>query len=192
MVTEDVRLRRSGWATVQPWLTLLARLGLAGVLGWAGIAKLAAPALAVQAVAAYEILPESLTTFVGYALPALEIALALLLVAGLATRFVAIASGLLMVVFIAGIASAWARGLNIDCGCFGGGGSIASSATRYPEEILRDIGFLALAVFIAIWPRGRLALDSVFGLYGPQRADDADDPDGAGDAEDADGTARIV
>ena len=53
-----------------------------------------------------------------------------LLLAGLLTRGAAAVAGLLMLVFVAGIASAWARGLSIDCGCFGTGGPVAPGDTR--------------------------------------------------------------
>ena len=36
-------------------------------------------------------------------------------------------AGVMLVAFVIGIASAWARGLTIDCGCFGQGGTIAAS-----------------------------------------------------------------
>ena len=49
-------------------------------------------------------------------------------------------STLLMVAFIVGISQAWARGLTIDCGCFGGGGQIGAAETQYPQEIARDVG----------------------------------------------------
>ena len=51
--------------------------------------------------------------------------LGLFLLAGLLTRWVAGAALVLLVVLIAGIAQSWARGLSIDCGCFGGGGQVA-------------------------------------------------------------------
>ncbi len=53
-----------------------------------------------------------------------------------------------MVAFIIGISQAWARGLTIDCGCFGGGGQIGAAETRYPQEIARDAAF-ALAGGVA-------------------------------------------
>ncbi|REE99757.1 MauE/DoxX family redox-associated membrane protein [Thermomonospora umbrina] len=144
--------------------TTAARVGLAVVLGWAGLAKAAEPpALQELAVEAYRLLPDGMITPVGIGLPILEIVLAALLLAGFATRFTAALSGLLMVVFIIGIASAWARGLKIDCGCFGGGGEIADPP--YLGEILRDLGFLALAAWITVWPPGRYALDRKVGLY---------------------------
>ncbi|MEO3783534.1 DoxX family protein [Actinocorallia sp. B10E7] len=147
------------------WVTTVARVVLAGVLFWAGWVKFnEPPALQRQAVEAYELLPSGVAGAVGYGLPVLEMVLALLLVVGFATRFSAVISALLMVVFIAGIASVWARGLNIDCGCFGGGGTVAEGDTKYLQEILRDLGFLALAVWTAVFPPGRLSLDRRLGL----------------------------
>jgi uncharacterized membrane protein YphA (DoxX/SURF4 family) len=141
------------------WLATALRLLLAGVLAAAGALKLPEPASSVRAVRAYQLLPESVVPTVGYALPLLELAVALLLVLGLATRLAATVAGLLMVAFIIGIASAAARGLSIDCGCFGGGGQVAAGATRYTQEILRDTGLLLAAAFLVVWPASRLSLD---------------------------------
>lgn len=147
----------------QQWVSLVVRLGLAGILLAAGLAKLLQPLVAVQAVAAYELLPQRLVPIVGYGLPLLEVALAGLLVAGLLTRWVAAVTGVLMMVFIAGVASAWARGLSIDCGCFGGGGQVAPGQTQYLEEILRDLGFIVLAAWLVVFPLSRFSLDGRYG-----------------------------
>ncbi|MFC4561379.1 MauE/DoxX family redox-associated membrane protein [Nocardiopsis mangrovi] len=162
--TAEPPSRGGRWDTVQPWLTLAARLGLAGVLGFAAATKFP-PALSVQSVEAYQLFSPALAEFIGYTLPLFEIALALLLLVGLATRYVGAVSGLLMIVFIAGITSAWARGLNIDCGCFGTGGTVAPGETAYGADIARDIGFLVLAAIITVWPRSPFALDRLFGLH---------------------------
>ena len=147
----------------QRWVSLVVRLALAGILLWAGLAKLVQPLVALQAVAAYELLPQSLVPIVGYGLPLLEVATAVLLLAGLLTRWLAVATGLLMLVFIAGVASAWARGLSIDCGCFGGGGQVDPSQTQYLSEILRDLGFIALAGWLVVFPLSRFSLDGRYG-----------------------------
>jgi uncharacterized membrane protein YphA (DoxX/SURF4 family) len=110
-------------------------------------------------VRAYQILDHDFAGYVGYSLPVLEILLGLLLVAGLLTRVSAAAGGLLMVAFLYGIASAWARGLSIDCGCFGGGGTIDASQTQYLKEILRDVGFTACAAWLVIRPHTAYSLD---------------------------------
>ena len=102
-------------------------------------------------------MPYDVAKVVGAALPFVEMALGVLLLIGLATRLAAGISAALLVVFIAGIASAWARGLAIDCGCFGKGGRAGRGQTpTYCPEILRDVGFLVLAVFLLIWPRHRV------------------------------------
>ena len=77
----------------------------------------------------------------------------LLLLAGIATRAVAVVSAGLLLVFIAGVTQAWARGLSIDCGCFGGGGAVDPGQTTYGRELLRDAGFLLLAGWLVVRPR---------------------------------------
>jgi uncharacterized membrane protein YphA (DoxX/SURF4 family) len=143
---------------------LLARLILGIVLIWAGVAKVTKPALSARAVRAYQILPYDFAGYVGYALPVLEILVGLLLVAGLFTRASAVVGGLLMLAFIIGISWAWAHGLALDCGCFGGGGTIAASQTQYPLEILRDVGLLACAAWLIVRPRTAYSLD--YRLFG--------------------------
>ena len=66
-----------------------------------------------------------------------------------------------MLGFVAGIASVWARGYSIDCGCFGGGGDIspAGRAARYSREIARDLLFCGLGFWLYVWPRTLLSLE---------------------------------
>jgi uncharacterized membrane protein YphA (DoxX/SURF4 family) len=125
----------------------------------AGGLKVIDPQSSVAAVRAYRLLPSSLVTLVGWGLPFAEIALGVLLLAGVATRLVAVASAVLLLVFIAAVTSAAARGLSIDCGCFGGGGDVAPGQTAYGTEIVRDVGLLLLAAWLVWQPRSRLTLD---------------------------------
>jgi uncharacterized membrane protein YphA (DoxX/SURF4 family) len=150
-------------APLQRWLTTLARLVLGTVMLVAGALKVASPDDAVRAVQAYRLLPYAATHPVGYGLPLLEIVVGLLLILGLGTRVAAVLTGVLMVVYIAAIISVWVRGLSIDCGCFGGGGTITPQgrATRYSTEIARDLLFLGLASWIAVYPASRWALDRI-------------------------------
>ena len=137
----------------------LARLFLGIVLIYAGATKVGHPLTAQRAVQAYEIFPDGLANTIGLALPFLEIILGALLVLGLFTRPVAIVSTLLMVAFIIGIAQAWARGLTIDCGCFGGGGEIGATDTKYPLEIARDVAFALAGAWLWWRPRTLASLD---------------------------------
>ncbi len=142
-----------------PWVSTAARLTLGVVMLVAGALKVADPAMAAQAVRAYELLPQALVTPVGWGLPFLEMAIGLLLIVGFGTRPAGAAAGVFMVVFIAAVSSAWARGLSIDCGCFGGGGEVAAGQTRYLQEILRDTGLLVLAGWLVVRPLSKFALE---------------------------------
>lgn len=138
----------------------LARLGLAAVWLISGGIKAADADQTYVAVDAYDVLSKSGVEVVAAILPFLEIALGLLLLVGIGTRLVVAASILLLLVFVAGVAQAWARGLLIDCGCFGGGGAVAPGATQYVQEILRDTGFLALAAWLVVRPSTLFSLDA--------------------------------
>ena len=143
----------------QPWLTLLFRLILGGVLFAAGALKIGNLQKSAMAVRAYEMLPVELANFLGYALPWIEIGMGLLLIVGASVKICGLLGALTMLAFIIAIAQAWARGLSIDCGCFGGGGTIDPEDTKYLSEIIRDIGLLAMGVFLYYFPKGKLSLD---------------------------------
>ena len=144
---------------VQPWLTLIARLVLGGVLLLAGVLKIGNLQKSAMAVRAYELLPVSLANFLGYALPWVEIGVGLLLLTGTAVRISGLIGAITMVAFIIAISQAWARGLSIDCGCFGGGGAVNPEDTRYLSEIIRDLGLFILGIYLYFYPKGRFGLD---------------------------------
>ena len=143
---------------LRPWLALAARLLLGGVFVVAGLLKLPDPAAAVRAVRAYRLLPEVLVGPVAFGLPVVEVAVGLALLAGVFVRTAAVAAALLLTVFLVGVGSAWARGLQIDCGCFGGGGQVQAGQTAYPGEVARDTALLLLALALARWPHSRFSL----------------------------------
>lgn len=150
---------RPGASTWRPWVSTVVRLGLAAVFAIASLAKIGSPEAIVRAVRAYQILPEGAVHPVAYALPYLELAVAVLLLLGVATRLVAAVAAVALVLFIAAVSSAGLRGLKIDCGCFGGGGVVTH--THYLREIFRDLGFLVLAAWLLVFPKSRLSLDAV-------------------------------
>lgn len=141
------------------WLGTVVRLGLAAVFLVSGALKVIDPAQTRIAVRAYELLPPALIGPVATTLPLLELALGTLLLAGAVSRWVALASAVLLLVLMGGVAQAWARGLSIDCGCFGGGGQVAQGDTRYPQELARDVGTLLLALWLAVRPTTALSVD---------------------------------
>lgn len=135
------------------------RLGLAAVWIVSGWVKAADPAQTVAAVRAYDVVPAGLVGPVAGALPLLELALGLLVLIGIGQRLTGVLSAVLLLVYIAGVAQSWARGLTIGCGCFGGGGQVTAAQTYYPQEILRDIGFVVLAGWLVVRPRSWWSVD---------------------------------
>ena len=142
-----------GSARVRDIVGTVARLGLAAVFLVSGVLKAIDPDATYVAVRAYDVLPKLGVALVAGVLPWLEIVIGLLLLVGIATRAVAAVSAVLLLGFIAGVAQAWARGLSIDCGCFGGGGAVDPGQTTYGRELLRDAGFLVLAGWLVVRPR---------------------------------------
>jgi len=150
----------------QRWLDLggtVARFGLAAVFGASGGIKAADPYQTYVAVKAYDIMPASAVELMATMQPWFELALGLLLLLGVGLRVVSVISALLLLIFMAGVIQAWARGLSIDCGCFGGGGNVVPKATSYVTELLRDTGFETLAAWLIIRPISWLSLDGWLG-----------------------------
>ena len=145
----------------QGWFGLLSRLILGGVLFAAGWLKAFKFDESQMAVRAYEVLPISVANALGIILPWLEIGVAILLILGVAIRPAALSSGALMLLFIAAITQAGLRGLSIDCGCFGGGGTVEPGKTRYLEEIARDSGLFLLALYLYRYPLTKFAIEKL-------------------------------
>jgi uncharacterized membrane protein YphA (DoxX/SURF4 family) len=148
----------------QPWSTLLFRLILGGVLLVAGGLKVTDPYASATSVRAYQVLPVPISNFLGFVLPFIEVGLGIFLIVGIWVRFVSVISAALMLVFVVAIAQAWARGISLDCGCFGKGGlrdTAELPVLTYTTEILRDIGLAILGGYLYRFPQGKLGLDKL-------------------------------
>jgi uncharacterized membrane protein YphA (DoxX/SURF4 family) len=159
--------------SLRPVGRLACRLVPAGLLLWAGLAKAFDRQGSILSVSGYDVLPDTLVRLVATLLPWIEIALAVLLILGLFVRFAGAATTILAGVFIAAMAQAKARGLQIDCGCFGAGG--AGDGVSW-WDILRDVPILLAGVYLAIRPRGPFQMDTMFQQM---EADDEHDLDQA-------------
>jgi len=153
------------WPIAQPWVSLVLRLGLAAVGFLAAWPKLMDIRQSQLAVHYYELFPTWLNNLIGIAVPVVELALGIVLLVGLFTRYAAALFGLMMVVYIIGIASAWVRGLNISCGCFDPGGPLdPGQSNAYAMDIFRDVVLALLAAVLMVWPKSPASLDRVLRL----------------------------
>jgi len=152
-----------------PWLGLAIRLGAACVWIIAGATKVPQIQDFHALVERYGILPHFLAAPFATVLPFLEIGIGLYLAAGLFVRGTALVGTLLFAVFLVAQVSAWARGIALDCGCFG-----AALRTRVgPLTILRDLGLGVPTFLMLALPARRLSIDNrLFGaadLFGDAR-----------------------
>jgi uncharacterized membrane protein YphA (DoxX/SURF4 family) len=140
---------------VLSWLGFAIRLGAAAVWIVAGAAKVPQIQTFHVLVQRYGMLPDFLSGPFSYILPFLELAIGLYLAVGLFVRGTAFAGTVLLVVFLIAQASAWTRGISLDCGCFG---AIAET-TVGPLTILRDFS-LGIPTFLMLaFPARLLSLD---------------------------------
>lgn len=175
----DGRALPAWFSTAQPWGSLVLRLALGIIWIAAAWPKVTDIEGNIRSVRVYELpVPDVVNQIIGVGQPYLELLLGLLLIVGVATRWVAALSGLVFLIFIAGIASAWVRGLRIDCGCFSKGGQLASGQDPvYLQEILRDTGFLLIAVLLVIWPLSKFSVDAWLRRFSVTAADLDEDGD---------------
>jgi uncharacterized membrane protein YphA (DoxX/SURF4 family) len=120
-------------------LALVLRIALGGIFIYAAWAKLRDPwELYALAINSYEVLPLWAVELVARTLPWLELLAGVGLIAGIGLRIWSATTSALLVVFFALMVRAFAKGMQINCGCFGGTGDIISKWT-----LLRDGSMLA-------------------------------------------------
>ena len=125
---------------------LLARLALAGVFVMAALPKIQDPVVFANAVAAFRVINSDLSGWVALVLPWLELVLGIGILLPAIRRTSGALIGLLLLLFIALHTSAWVRGLDISCGCFGS--ESGEVATDYRWLILRNALLLSATILV--------------------------------------------
>jgi len=144
-----------------PLLGLAVRLAAAAIWLVAGAAKLSDLNHFEAQVAGYKLLPHTFDAPFAYTLPFIELFLGVYLVLGLLVRPAALLGCVLIVVFVAAQGQAWARGLSLDCGCFG---SLAHNRVGL-ATVLRDVALGLPCLALVLWPARLASLDHrVLGL----------------------------
>ena len=131
---------------VTRWRSLLPlgfRLALGGLFLYSGVLKVAAPLPFADSIASFQIVPPALIAFVALGLPPLEIILGAMLISGWRVRIASLGVFFLSVVFCLVLSQALARGLQVDCGCFGGGQS-----SQPWVSLSRDIVLIAVSAWL--------------------------------------------
>ena len=125
---------------------LLARLALAGVFVTAALPKIADPVAFASSVDAFRVIDSGLSGWVAVGLPWLELVLGIGILLPVIRRASGALIGLLLLLFIALHLSAWARGLDISCGCFGS--ETGEAPADYRWLILRNLLLLGAVLLV--------------------------------------------
>ena len=137
---------------------LVLRVLLGGVLVYAGVLKMGSPQLFADSIASFRLLPGFLINPVALGLPVLEILIGLTLLSGRWQRPGAFCALVLCLGFLFALGSAAARGLTVNCGCFGN--DPLSGNSHLPTAIARDLALLGAAAFlyVAAWRADKVRL----------------------------------
>jgi uncharacterized membrane protein YphA (DoxX/SURF4 family) len=142
------------------WLGLAARLYLGGVFLAACWHKLLDPAAFALDVATYQFLPLWAINAFALVLPWTELLAGAMLVAGVRVRAAALLIALMMVAFLIGLGHALHLGLDMSCGCFASSGAEADPISW--KTVLRDAGWLVLALYVLALDRDPLGLERLY------------------------------
>lgn len=123
-------------------LVTVLRIGLGLAFVYAAVTKLAVPGALAEDIANYRLVPATVTPWLATMLPGVELVVGTLLVIGRSTLAAGALAAGMMAVFTVAVATAVARGLDIDCGCFGSESRVGSGV------ILRDLALLAVALVV--------------------------------------------
>ena len=124
-------------------VVLVLRLALGAVFAYAAWTKLRQPwELFAMSIDAYGVLPYWAVLLVARTLPWAELLIGIGLAAGLWLRVSAAAASLLLLVFFGLMVRSYAKGMEINCGCFGLGEAIS------PRTLARDGALLAVSLFL--------------------------------------------
>jgi uncharacterized membrane protein YphA (DoxX/SURF4 family) len=125
-------------------LNIALRLILGGVFVFAGALKIYEPGKFALDIANYRLLPHDLINLFAITLPWVEVLAGLFLLAGVWLSASALIVLAMTIMFFLAISSALARGLDIQCGCFGtvGGRRIGLTSLAF------DTGLLCMAAWL--------------------------------------------
>lgn len=130
------------------YFLFILRLVLGGLFIYASIDKIINPTEFAKAVKNYDMLPIALVNIPAIILPYLEFFTGLFLIVGLWKRGSSALIIVMLLFFLIGLGQAYARGLDINCGCFSLENS--NSTSDILSRIIEDILMLAAAVLIFI------------------------------------------
>ncbi len=139
------------------YLLFVLRCVLAFVFIYAAVIKITDPNDFAKAISNYKLLPESLVNIFAIVLPWVEMCAGLLLLFGASVKENSAILSSMLCVFIVAIIISLARGLNINCGCFGTADGNEIGLTK----LLQNIGLLIAGIILILYESDFLSISKI-------------------------------
>jgi uncharacterized membrane protein YphA (DoxX/SURF4 family) len=131
------------------WIVVACQTAIALVFLLAALTKIGDAGTFARQIHYYRLVPFGLENLLAITLPWIELVMALAILLRIHPRAGSVAGAGLMALFLVVVGAAVARGLDIECGCFG----TADAAHVGLAKLLENTGLLALAVVGCLKPR---------------------------------------
>ena len=140
------------------WIVRVLRIGFGCLLIFASIDKIRHPHDFAQMVENYRVIGEGLSTWVAVFIPYLEVVVGLFLIVGIWIDAASMINMILMMVFLILVTQAYARGLDISCGCY----SVEEGHIIGPFKVLTNLfyGVLSLILVLLVFNPSKEARDA--------------------------------
>jgi len=141
------------------YLQTVVRIVIGAVFIYASVNKLFNPADFAKAILRYDMTPLFVVNIMAIILPWVEFSVGLLLIFGIMKKPVSIMAAFSLVFFLIALISAYARGLDINCGCF----SLeeTSSKSDILQRIIEDFFMLAGTYIIYKYSGSKKELETI-------------------------------
>lgn len=110
---------------------------------WSGVAKIKDPVAFAEAVRNYRLIGDPYAAVAALFIPWVEVFAAIGVMTDRFRKGSAAILSISLIVFTTAIVIAWARGLDITCGCFGD-----ETPMNYPVKVAQNIGLIAVGALL--------------------------------------------
>ena len=120
-----------------------------------GTSKIVDPTLFAREISNYDMMFPPFINLIAIVLPWVELVVGILFICGIRIKANTILLAAMLLVFNIAVATAWARGLDINCGCY----SNIAEQTVGIQKLAENFAMIAILAFVYFFPNNKLSLE---------------------------------
>jgi uncharacterized membrane protein YphA (DoxX/SURF4 family) len=137
------------------YINLVIRIIVGFIFILTGISKIVDPALFAREISNYDMMYLPLINLMAITLPWVELVVGILFILGVRVKANIILLAAMLLMFNFAVAVAWARGLDINCGCYS---SVAEQTVGF-AKLAENFAMFAALAFMYFFPNNKLSLE---------------------------------